>query len=135
MSARLLADSRAGRVGGTCVVTAEDGHALYFSRYPIPHGAGGSAPLRLHLGVYAYRPAALRAYAAWPPSPLELAEGLEQLRFLAAGWPVHVVEAQPRRGGFGKLTIRPTSRSSNRCFPQRPRRAPFEQIRNEPLAK
>jgi 3-deoxy-manno-octulosonate cytidylyltransferase (CMP-KDO synthetase) len=45
----------------------------------------------LHLGVYAYRPAALAAYAALAPSPLELAEGLEQLRFVEQGLPVRMV--------------------------------------------
>jgi 3-deoxy-manno-octulosonate cytidylyltransferase (CMP-KDO synthetase) len=103
MAARILAEARAGRVGGTCVVSDTEGRALYFSKQPIPHGAGTAAPLKLHLGVYAYRPAALRAYASWPPSPLELAEGLEQLRFLAAGWPVHVIEADLPAGGIWEV--------------------------------
>jgi 3-deoxy-manno-octulosonate cytidylyltransferase (CMP-KDO synthetase) len=48
--------------------------------------------VRLHVGVYAYRPAALELYASRAPSELELLEGLEQLRFLDAGVPVVVVE-------------------------------------------
>jgi 3-deoxy-manno-octulosonate cytidylyltransferase (CMP-KDO synthetase) len=44
----------------------------------------------LHLGLYAYRPAALADYAARAPAPLEMQEGLEQLRFLDAGLPVGV---------------------------------------------
>jgi 3-deoxy-manno-octulosonate cytidylyltransferase (CMP-KDO synthetase) len=46
--------------------------------------------VHLHLGVYAYRPAALRAYAAAAPSRLEMLEGLEQLRFAEIGLPVGV---------------------------------------------
>jgi len=53
------------------------------------------SPVLLHVGVYAYRPAALAAYAAIPPAELEELEGLEQLRFLAAGISVAVVEVEP----------------------------------------
>jgi 3-deoxy-manno-octulosonate cytidylyltransferase (CMP-KDO synthetase) len=103
MTSRLLDDARQGLVGGTCVVTGAGQRALYFSKYPIPHGAGEDAPLKLHLGVYAYRAAALRAYASWPPDPLELAEGLEQLRFLAAGWPIQVIEVELPAGGIWEV--------------------------------
>jgi len=91
--AHLLADQAAGRVGGTTVTFTEGGRALYFSKRVIPHGAlgAGHSNVHLHLGVYAFRPAALAAYAALPPSLLEQAEGLEQLRFLEAGLPVRVV--------------------------------------------
>jgi len=51
-------------------------------------------PLFLHIGVYAYRRAALEAYAALEPTPLELLEGLEQLRFLEGGHPIRAVEVQ-----------------------------------------
>jgi len=50
------------------------------------------SPVRLHVGVYAYRPEALERYVATPVSELETLEGLEQLRFLAAGIPVAVVD-------------------------------------------
>ena len=57
---------------------------------------GEMSPVRLHVGVYAYRPQVLELYAATPVSELEQLEGLEQLRFLSAGVPVAVVEvAQP----------------------------------------
>jgi len=93
----LQAEEAAGRVGGTSVVTDNDGRALYFSKRLIPHfpaGALGSemSPVRLHVGVYAYRPQALELYASTPVSELETLEGLEQLRFLAAGVPVAVVD-------------------------------------------
>lgn len=91
--AHLQADAAAGRVGGTTVVRSSAGRALYFSKSIIPHVAPGTAPCEavlLHLGLYAYRPAALAAYVAHGPVPLELQEGLEQLRFLDAGLPVGV---------------------------------------------
>ena len=50
--------------------------------------------MRLHVGVYAYRPAALELYRETPLSELETLEGLEQLRFLNAGVPVAVVEVE-----------------------------------------
>ena len=50
------------------------------------------SPVRLHVGVYAYRPAALERYVATPVSQLETLEGLEQLRFLDARVPIAVVE-------------------------------------------
>jgi 3-deoxy-manno-octulosonate cytidylyltransferase (CMP-KDO synthetase) len=61
--------------------------ALYFSRATIPHGEG---PLLHHIGLYAYRRAALHRYAALPPSPLEKREKLEQLRALEAGMRIDV---------------------------------------------
>lgn len=97
---RLLQDEEAaGRVGGTSVVTNERGHALYFSKRLIPHLPKGAldadmSPVRLHVGIYAYRPKALEHYAAMPAAELESLEGLEQLRFLVAGIPVAVVEVE-----------------------------------------
>ncbi|MEP7131129.1 MAG: manno-octulosonate cytidylyltransferase [Sphingomicrobium sp.] len=95
----LQAEEAAGRVGGTTVVTDARGNALYFSKRLIPHlppGAldGPLSPVRLHVGVYAYRPEVLELYAAAPVSELETLEGLEQLRFLAAGVSVVVTEVE-----------------------------------------
>jgi 3-deoxy-manno-octulosonate cytidylyltransferase (CMP-KDO synthetase) len=87
------------------VVSALDGRALYFSRATIPYyrdGCRGSesasdksglARYRKHLGIYAYRKAALERFAALPPSPLELTERLEQLRLLENGIALYVAEA------------------------------------------
>jgi 3-deoxy-manno-octulosonate cytidylyltransferase (CMP-KDO synthetase) len=76
------------------VVVARNGRALYFSRSPIPHhrdGLPSLSPLAyLHLGLYAYRRDFLLGLAALPPSPLEQAEKLEQLRVLEAGYPIAV---------------------------------------------
>jgi 3-deoxy-manno-octulosonate cytidylyltransferase (CMP-KDO synthetase) len=93
----LLTEEAAGRVGGTSVVSDDQGYALYFSKRLIPHLPAGAlndpmSPVRLHVGVYAYRPEALERYAATPVSELEALEGLEQLRFLAAGMPIAVIE-------------------------------------------
>ena len=95
----LQAEEAAGRVGGTTVVTDASGYALYFSKrlipYLPPHALGGDlSPVRLHVGVYAYRREALERYVATPVSELETLEGLEQLRFLAAGIPVAVVDVE-----------------------------------------
>lgn len=72
------------------VVFDAAGRALYFSRSPIPHG---SAPegAHLHVGVYAFRRAALLRFAAAPPSGLERRERLEQLRALEMGMSLGVV--------------------------------------------
>jgi 3-deoxy-manno-octulosonate cytidylyltransferase (CMP-KDO synthetase) len=72
------------------VVTASDGRALYFSRASIPYNRGISTPPRKHLGLYAYRKAALARFAALPPSPLEMTERLEQLRLLENGINIYV---------------------------------------------
>jgi len=61
--------------------------ALYFSRAAVPWGAG---PLWHHVGLYAWRRAALARFVALPPSPLELREKLEQLRALEAGMRIGV---------------------------------------------
>jgi 3-deoxy-manno-octulosonate cytidylyltransferase (CMP-KDO synthetase) len=61
--------------------------ALYFTRATAPYGEG---PLYHHIGIYAYRRAALERFVSLPPSPLELREKLEQLRALEAGMRVNV---------------------------------------------
>ena len=68
--------------------------ALYFTRAPAPFGPG---PLFHHIGVYAYRRAALARFVKLPPSPLELREKLEQLRALEAGMRIDVkrVDSMP----------------------------------------
>ena len=75
------------------VVTALDGRALYFSRSPLPffrHSVAGLPVLR-HKGIYAYRRAFLERFVTWPPSPLEQAESLEQLRALENGASIRVL--------------------------------------------
>lgn len=77
------------------VVLDQGGHALYFSRAPIPWYRDGfshpDAPLPAHfpylrhIGIYAYSAGFLRRYVRWPASPLEAVEALEQLRILWHG--------------------------------------------------
>lgn len=69
------------------VVVNPRGHAMYFSRSPIPHNREGGEPVRplKHVGIYAYRRSFLLAYPDLPPTPLERAEQLEQLRVLEHG--------------------------------------------------
>jgi len=77
------------------VVTALDGRALYFSRATIPFDRDreGFVGYRKHLGIYAYRKAALERFAALPPGRLERLERLEQLRLLENGIAIYVAEA------------------------------------------
>jgi 3-deoxy-manno-octulosonate cytidylyltransferase (CMP-KDO synthetase) len=69
--------------------------ALYFTRATAPHGDG---PRYHHIGVYAYRRAALERFVSLPPSPLEQQEKLEQLRALEAGMRIDItiVDTVPR---------------------------------------
>jgi 3-deoxy-manno-octulosonate cytidylyltransferase (CMP-KDO synthetase) len=95
----LQAEEAADRVGGTSVVTDNQGSALYFSKRLIPHLPPGTldrdiSPVRLHVGIYAYRPEALERYIATPVSELETLEGLEQLRFLTTGVRMAVVDVE-----------------------------------------
>lgn len=78
------------------VVTALDGRALYFSRATIPfdRDAAGGATYWKHLGLYAYRKAALERFASLRPSHLEICERLEQLRLLENGIDIHVAETE-----------------------------------------
>ena len=84
------------------VVTDRDGRALYFSRSPIPfaraHADTGDAIVagiewKRHLGLYAYRLEALRRYTRCAPTPLELAERLEQLRIMEQGGRIAMAQA------------------------------------------
>jgi len=85
------------------VVMDARGDALYFSRASIPHARDGEdarqAPRLKHFGIYAYRAAALRAYAAMPQTPLERTERLEQLRWLESGRRMRVLVTDQRPGG------------------------------------
>ncbi len=93
----------------SCVKVVQSRHrrALYFSRSPIPHHRDGlpdfdaDPPVALlHLGLYAYRRDFLLGLAQLPPSPLETAEKLEQLRVLEAGFPIALGIVQERSIGI-----------------------------------
>jgi 3-deoxy-manno-octulosonate cytidylyltransferase (CMP-KDO synthetase) len=114
-AAQLLAADRAADIATLChplhaladwlnpnfvkVVMDARGHALYFSRAPIPwqrDGATREAPqlpaglAYRHIGLYAYRVAALQRFSALRPARLETTEALEQLRALASGMVIKV---------------------------------------------
>jgi 3-deoxy-manno-octulosonate cytidylyltransferase (CMP-KDO synthetase) len=75
------------------VVTAPNGNALYFSRATIPFDRDATGPRYFkHLGLYAYRKAALDLFVSQGESALEKSERLEQLRFLENGIPIRVGE-------------------------------------------
>lgn len=90
-------------------IVASNGFALYFSRRPVPylrdHADSPSAvqlaafPFKRHLGLYGYRREALFRIVAAPPSPLELAERLEQLRALELG--IRIAVAHVEDPGIG----------------------------------
>lgn len=93
---RPLGAGRAEDPNAVKVVRGVSGRALYFSRslIPFPRSVGDAEALwRLHLGIYAYRREGLERFVSLPPSPLERAEGLEQLRALENGLDVLVLDA------------------------------------------
>ncbi|MDG1936093.1 MAG: 3-deoxy-manno-octulosonate cytidylyltransferase [Paracoccaceae bacterium] len=102
-------DRSHGRVGGTTAVFDKFGHALYFSKEVLPFINEENLldpkdiPVYHHVGIYAYRPEALRAYTNWPEGPLEKLEGLEQLRFLENGQKVKCVEVDGKGRVFWEL--------------------------------
>ena len=86
------------------VVMAKNGHALYFSRAPVPWPRDAmtqAAPAMpgdhqwwRHIGIYAYRSRFLQSFVEWTPAPVEQIEQLEQLRAMYQGVPIHVAEAE-----------------------------------------
>lgn len=76
------------------VVVDREGFALYFSRAPIPHARldGVRPPRYKHLGLYGYQRHFLLQFAGLPPTPLEQAEQLEQLRALEHGYRIKLLE-------------------------------------------
>jgi 3-deoxy-manno-octulosonate cytidylyltransferase (CMP-KDO synthetase) len=81
------------------VVMDSSGHALYFSRAPIPYARDAFSanqnvpaemPVYRHIGIYAYRTAFLKAYASLKPAAIERFEALEQLRALWHGYKISV---------------------------------------------
>lgn len=73
------------------VVIDAEGYALYFSRSRIPYPRNAGTPTYRHAGLYAYRAGFLQQYTGLPPSPLEAAEALEQLRALYHGHRIAMV--------------------------------------------
>jgi 3-deoxy-manno-octulosonate cytidylyltransferase (CMP-KDO synthetase) len=85
------------------VVVDADGHALWFSRFPLPflqHSERGTRAGQFkfmgHIGVYFFRPKGLEQFAAWKRTPCEKAESLEQLRILENGGKMRVFRTTAR---------------------------------------
>lgn len=78
------------------VVLDLTGRALYFSRSLLPYPRNRTVDFKVyeHIGIYAFRKDCLLRFAQLPPTPLERIEGLEQLRALEHGIPIHVVETR-----------------------------------------
>lgn len=91
-----------GNPNAVKVVTDKNGRALYFSRSTIPYDRdrAGSIQYFKHLGLYAYRKAALERFCSLPESKLEAAERLEQLRLLENGIDIYVEETP-----FGSVEV------------------------------
>lgn len=104
------------------VVIDRHGHALYFSRAPIPwhresfgqtdRTAADDYPWLRHIGIYAYTAGFLRRYITWPPSKLEAVEALEQLRILWQGERIRVirVDSPPHAGVDTEADLRRVAR-------------------------
>jgi 3-deoxy-manno-octulosonate cytidylyltransferase (CMP-KDO synthetase) len=73
------------------VVLDKDGYALYFSRYTVPFPRSPHPHVLKHVGIYGYRSEPLKAFVELEPPLIELAEGLEQLRFLYHGYRIKMM--------------------------------------------
>lgn len=101
----LRAHKKIAPFSGTTCVRAADGRAHWFSKQILPairgedalRAAAPSSPVWRHIGLYAYRLAALEAFEAAPATTLEQLEGLEQLRLLELGLRIDAVEVAPPR--------------------------------------
>ena len=104
-----IEDRKKGLVGGTTAVFGVDKYALYFSKEVIPFvdlgelSAEAEIPVFHHVGIYAYKPNALKSYMDWPVGKLEELEGLEQLRFLENNQLVKCVSVSARGRVFWEL--------------------------------
>ncbi len=87
------------------VVLKHNNEALYFSRSPLPFSRENSPQLKFyrHKGIYGYRRNFLEQFVHWKPSPLELAESLEQLRALENGARIKVIITNDESGGIDTL--------------------------------
>lgn len=88
-------EEEAGNPAVVKVVLDRSRFALYFSRHPIPYARNPRvAPVKKHIGIYAFRRDVLLEFAGWPIGPLEHAESLEQLRFLENGVRIYMAEGR-----------------------------------------
>lgn len=119
----LRASKKTSAFSGTTAIVDKNGRALWFSKNILPairgedkmRDEGARCPVLQHMGLYGFRPDVLRRFCALPPSHYETLEGLEQLRLLEAGIPIHTVTvptgAQSLQGGID--TIEDLRRAEN----------------------
>lgn len=105
LSAAFLPDEDIHNPNVVKVVVNSQKHALYFSRWPIPYRRDEGEPAarglyQKHLGLYAYRKAALLRFSQCEPTPLELSERLEQLRALENQMVITVAEVEHPGSGI-----------------------------------
>lgn len=101
-----VASKHGGSSSGTCVVFDRMGNALYFSKALIPYCRDENSPKRIifrHIGLYAYRAAALKQLSEYPEGPFEKSEKLEQLRALENGIPIRVVQVDYKGRTHGSV--------------------------------
>ena len=96
MSGKKLAETSVNKVVAGFTDPARPTRALYFSKAVVPWGPGAHYE---HIGIYAYRRAALERFVGLPPGVLEQREHLEQLRALEAGMRISVSLIDPARLG------------------------------------
>lgn len=77
--------------GNGKVVLDKDQYALYFSRSVVPYHRNAHSQYLKHIGIYGFQRGFLAKYSKMEPTPLEKAEGLEQLRILEHGYPIKVI--------------------------------------------
>ncbi|MFV8225673.1 3-deoxy-manno-octulosonate cytidylyltransferase [Christiangramia aquimixticola] len=84
------------------VITGENNHALYFSRFPIPYPRDTSANVTYfkHIGIYAFRKSALMDFYRLPMLPLEASEKIECIRYLEYGKKIKMVETSVKSIGI-----------------------------------
>jgi 3-deoxy-manno-octulosonate cytidylyltransferase (CMP-KDO synthetase) len=100
---RLRENKQTTPFSGTTAIMSETGHAIWFSKNILPtirkeearRKSDATSPVLQHVGLYAYRRAALQRFTQLPPSPYEQIEGLEQLRALEDGLRIACVRVAP----------------------------------------
>jgi 3-deoxy-manno-octulosonate cytidylyltransferase (CMP-KDO synthetase) len=100
---RLTSDEDIDNPNNVKVITDKGGYALYFSRSRIPYNRNPYNDYYKHIGIYGYSKSFLLKYVTLQPTPLELAESLEQLRILENGYRIKVLETSHELVGVDTL--------------------------------
>lgn len=99
LTSRMLSPTEVVDPTNIKVVWRPDGHAVYFSRSPIPYPKGSlDFDYYKHIGVIAYNREALRFFAQTPKGPIETAEDINELRFIENNVPLRMIVVEPQPG-------------------------------------